>query len=54
LGHVVAVYWAHALARLVFPSRANLLWHQLPMLVLMVVLTVFGLWILSLQIRGPV
>lgn len=54
LGHVVAVYWAHALARRVFRSQANLLWHQLPTLVLMVALTVFGLWILSLQIQGPV
>jgi hypothetical protein len=54
LGHVVAVYWAHGLARRVFSSRSNLLWHQMPMLVLMVAMTVFGLWILSLQIQGPI
>ena len=47
-GHIVSVYLAHVEALRTFstPRRATL--SQLPMLVLMVVFTTMGLWILSL------
>lgn len=50
LGHIVAIYLAHlqALRTFATPARATL--SQLPMLVLMVLLTTFGLWILSLPL----
>jgi len=47
LGHIVATYVAHRIAVREFPSRAQVLFGQLPMLLLMVFYTVFGLWILS-------
>lgn len=46
-GHVVGVYLAHVVAIRVFPSRKRVLVSQLPMLILMIVYTVIGLWILS-------
>jgi hypothetical protein len=52
LGHIIGVYVAHAQALQVFPSRAIAVRSQLPMLVLMVVLTSLGLWILSLPIAA--
>ena len=54
VGHVISVYIAHVKALQVFPSRAQATRSQLPMLVLMVILTSLGLWILSLPIGGPV
>ena len=52
VGHIVSVYVAHAQALRLFPSRARALRSQLPMLVLMVILTSLGLWILSLPIAA--
>jgi len=49
-GHVVSVYLAHAEALRIFPGSRQALRSQLPMLVLMVVFTTVGLWILSLPI----
>jgi hypothetical protein len=49
-GHVVSVYLAHVEALKVFPGRRHAVLSQLPMLVLMVLLTTIGLWILSLPI----
>jgi hypothetical protein len=46
LGHVASVVLAHRVALRVFPTRAQAVVSQLPMLVLMVGFTVFGLWIL--------
>lgn len=46
-GHLVSVYLAHRVALRVFPTRRQALLSQLPMLLLMVTLTVAGLWILS-------
>jgi hypothetical protein len=49
-GHIVSVYLAHVEALKVFPMRRHAMLSQLPMLVLMVLLTTVGLWILSLPI----
>jgi hypothetical protein len=49
-GHIVSVYLAHVEALKVFPSPRHAVLSQLPMLVLMVLLTTVGLWILSLPI----
>jgi hypothetical protein len=50
LGHVVSVYLAHAQALRIFPEGRKALQSQFPMLVLMIILTSVGLWILSLPI----
>lgn len=47
LGHVVAVLIAHIQAIRLFPTQKHALLSQLPMLLLMVIYTVIGLWILS-------
>src|SRR5712671_5169356 len=52
IGHVVSVYLAHAQALQLFPREKQAFWSQLPMLVLMVLFTTVGLWILSLPIAG--
>lgn len=52
-GHIVSVYLAHLEALRIFPDSRRAALSQLPMLLLMVVLTTVGLWILSLPIsRG--
>lgn len=45
-GHIVSVYLAHVEALRLFPTRGRALLSQLPMLVLMMLFTVAGLWIL--------
>nr|MBV6628982.1 hypothetical protein [Oceanococcus sp. HetDA_MAG_MS8] len=50
LGHIVSVYLAHVQALSLFPTRRQAIISQLPMLLLMVIFTVAGLWILSLPI----
>lgn len=52
LGHVAGVYLSHVIALRVFATRAEALRSQVPMLGLMVVFTVAGLWFLSLPIRS--
>ncbi len=47
LGHVVAVFLAHLVSLRIFPSHQKALISQFPMLALMVIYTVTGLWILS-------
>ncbi len=47
LGHIASVYLAHRIALHEFPSRKQAIISQVPMLFLMVLYTVFGLWILS-------
>jgi hypothetical protein len=47
LGHVLSVWLAHKVALRVFASRRAAVLSQVPMLVLMVGLTVAGLWILA-------
>jgi hypothetical protein len=51
-GHIASVYVAHVQALRLFPTRAQAVRSQLPMLVLMVLLTSLGLWILSLPIAA--
>ena len=51
-GHIVSVYLAHVEALKVFGNRRHAMLSQLPMLVLMVLLTTVGLWILSLPIAA--
>lgn len=52
LGHVVGVYIAHIIALKVFPSHKKALISQVPMLFLMVIYTMSGLWILSQPITS--
>lgn len=47
LGHIASVYLAHLVALRVFPTRRQAILSQLPMLGLMVLFTVAGLWILA-------
>ncbi|MSO54815.1 MAG: hypothetical protein EXQ90_06815 [Rhodospirillales bacterium] len=47
VGHVVAVYLAHAIALRVFPDRRAALRSQIPLIVLIVAYTMTGLWILA-------
>lgn len=50
LGHIVSVALAHLEALRIFPDRRTATLSQLPMLLLMMAFTTFGLWILSLPI----
>jgi hypothetical protein len=52
IGHIVAVLISHIIAVKVFETRKKAIISQLPMLVLMIFYTMFGLWILSLPISG--
>lgn len=54
LGHIVGVYLAHIIALKVFPSHKKALLSQFPMLVLMVIYTMAGLWILSQPITSGI
>lgn len=47
IGHIASVWLAHKIALQVFPSRASGTLSQLPILLLMILFTVFGLWILA-------
>ena len=47
IGHIAAVYIAHVIALRVFPSHKAAIISQIPMLILMIVYTMTGLWILS-------
>lgn len=51
-GHVVSVYLAHKEAQQLFPQRRQATMSQLPMLVLMIIFTCFGLWILAQPITA--
>jgi len=51
-GHVVSVVIAHHEALRCFPSRRRALLSQLPMLLLMMLFTGFGLWILAQPIQS--
>jgi hypothetical protein len=50
IGHIISVYLAHIEALKVFPLRRHAVLSQVPMLLLMVLLTTIGLWVLSLPI----
>jgi hypothetical protein len=52
IGHVAGVYVAHVQAMKTFGHAHRAILSQLPMLLLMVLFTVAGLWILSLPIAG--
>lgn len=52
LGHIIGVYLAHLEALKCFGSSRRATLSQLPMLVLMVLFTTAGLWILSLPIAA--
>ncbi len=51
-GHIVSVWLAHREALRTFPGRWQAIASQLPMLVLMVLFTTAGLWILSQPLQG--
>lgn len=52
LGHIAGVYLAHLVAMQVFPIHKKALVSQFPMLALMVIYTMVGLWILSQPITS--
>ncbi len=52
LGHVASVYLAHRIALQLFPSQRQATLSQLPMLMLMVLFTGAGLWILAQPLQG--
>jgi len=52
-GHVAGVYLAHLIALRIFPSQRLGIVSQIPMLMLMVVYTCVGLWVLSLPLATP-
>ena len=52
IGHVASVYLAHAEALRSFPNRAQATLSQIPMLLLMVLFTGIGLWILAQPLQG--
>ncbi len=47
LGHILAAIVAHRIAKRLFPTTQKVILSQLPMLVLMVFYTAFGLWTLA-------
>jgi hypothetical protein len=51
-GHIVSVYLAHVAALRIFPNSRQATLSQLPMLVLMVLFTTVGLWILAQPIQS--
>ena len=52
IGHILGVYISHVEALRVFRGTKRAVVSQLPMLVLMIIFTTVGLWILSLPIAG--
>ena len=52
LGHIIGVYLAHVVALRTFSNTRRAVLSQLPMLLLMVLFTTMGLWILSLPIAS--
>jgi len=53
LGHIVSVYLAHLEALQIYSSPRRAAVSQLPLLVLMMMFTTLGLWILSLPLGTP-
>jgi hypothetical protein len=51
-GHVFAVYLAHTAALRQMPDAERALRSQFPMVALMILYTVLGLWILSQPVAG--
>jgi hypothetical protein len=51
-GHIVSVYLSHLVALRLFPSNRTAVVGQFPLLILMVLYTTAGLWILSLPIQA--
>ena len=52
VGHIIGVYVAHVVALRTFTDTRRAVLSQLPMLLLMVLFTTIGLWILSLPIAA--
>lgn len=52
LGHIASVWLAHAEALRFYPNRRQAALSQLPILVLMVLFTGIGLWILAQPLKG--
>ena len=47
IGHIAAVYFAHLKAQEIYIQNKKAIISQIPMLVLMIIYTMTGLWILS-------
>lgn len=52
IGHIASVYLAHVEALRVYSNARTAAVSQLPLLVLMMIFTTFGLWILSLPLAS--
>jgi hypothetical protein len=52
LGHTYAALLAHQIAQLEFPKRSQAILSQVPMMLLMVFYTAFGLWVLAQPFAG--
>jgi hypothetical protein len=52
IGHIISVLIAHFVAVRLFVSHKNALLSQLPMLLLMIIYTIIGLWILAQPIAA--
>lgn len=50
IGHIIGVYLAHLVALRIFSSHKNAMLSQIPMLAIMIIYTITGLWILALPI----
>lgn len=53
-GHIASVYLAHQAARHLYPSPRAVWLSQIPLLILMMAFTVFGLWILAQPLDAAV
>ena len=51
-GHIVSAYLSHLIALRLFPTSRTAITSQFPLLILMVLYTTSGLWILSLPIQS--
>jgi hypothetical protein len=50
VGHIVSTYLAHTISVRIFPSRRRAIFSQIPILLLMVAYTIFGIWVLALPL----
>jgi len=52
IGHILGVYVSHVEALRIFRGTKRAVVSEVPMLMLMIIFTTIGLWILSLPIAG--
>ncbi len=54
IGHILSVYLTHIVALNIFTYKKRAFWSQFPMLILMIIYTMVGLWILSQPLTNGV